>query len=172
MPALLSLKSTIVSHLSSHTKHKITHIFNKTKLVANTEVTQTGRCFASKDLWYEKGRKEGPYLVTFFQGGPSFEIHVTIRQKLRVTILVFTTAPGGKELQAMFGTTGQTGYLLLLCSVSKGKKHSQHSVHRGGNTSKHKSFLSQNQAVGCLVYPLSLKVNLLPQKEAGGHIKL
>lgn len=72
MPALLSLKSTVVSHLTSHTKHKITHIFNKTKLVANTEVTQTGRCFASKDLWYEKGRKEGPYLVTFFQGGPSF----------------------------------------------------------------------------------------------------
>lgn len=30
----------------------------------------------------------------------------------------------------------------------------------------------KNQAVGCLVCPHSLKVRLLPQKEAGGHIEL
>lgn len=38
---------------------------------------------------------------------------------MKVTILVFTVAPGRKELQAIFGTTSQTGYLLLFFSVRK-----------------------------------------------------
>lgn len=48
-------------------------------------------------------------------------IHAIIWQKVTVTILVFTTAPGGREFQAVFGTTGQTGYLLLFLFM-RGKK--------------------------------------------------
>lgn len=63
-----------------------------------------------------KVEEEGTCLVKtvkLLQGGPSVVIHATIWQKVKVTILVFTIAPGGKESEAIFGTTGRTGYLLL-----------------------------------------------------------
>lgn len=49
-------------------------------------------------------------------------------KKVRVVVLVFTIAPGGKEFQAIYGITGRTGYLLLLLSVRKKKKKNNNTV--------------------------------------------
>lgn len=54
--------------------------------------------------------------------------------------------------------------LLLFFSVGT-KKKQQKKLKKGGLD-------TGNQDVGFLVTPLSSKVRLLPQKEAGGHIKL
>lgn len=113
-------------------KQKTSHSNNKTLRVKNWFQTQRlfsqkGRCFACKDLWYYTGRGRRDLFSenSKTQGGPSVIIYATIWQKVKVTILVFTIAPGGKESEAMFGTTGRTGFLLLF-PLWRGRKKQQH----------------------------------------------
>lgn len=66
-------------------------------------------------------------------------------KRVRVTILFFTTAPARREFQAIFGTTSQTSYLLLFFFLS----------------ARMETWLCKSKH----------RVRLLPQIEAGGHVK-
>lgn len=64
---------------------------------------QMGRCFACKDSWYNKISYTETAKLQL--GVPSVVIHATLYPRWYT---------GGRDVQAIFGTTGQTGYLLFL----------------------------------------------------------
>lgn len=81
-------------------------------------------------------------------------------QKLSISTVVFTIAPGGKWIQAIFGATGQTGSLLIFPSqVEAGKPD----ICNVSGFSKPTYF--KKQAVGYLVCPHSLQSKAAPTKK-------